>query len=622
MALIVGAWHAAIQSSAVGARWGFLDEHYNYARQIDKPLLTAFTLGNDAVRIRPVYWGYHAALDRAVGDERWILYLVQGALLLLAVLLLFRVAVRFEEGRPTWRPIACALPLLACPNAETFHTLGKPEALLCLIFATALAILAGAANRGLVRRRDAAGLAACAAMGAWAKEPGVLIVAMAASGSFYFFTRRGGRRSAARLAVATTLGILAYVAPRVLITRPQTFYSGPALDLRQMAYNAFVYLREFPEVWSLGAIVAICLARAARKQELLASPRALLGLCAFGCGAAYAAVLLIWRWPGGYFLTPVCLLWSAAFAFLPPSGTWCLPFKARAWLFGSALTMSIGGFVFVARAQRGLWRGWNAVTEAAARDGARGGTLVLADEDDEAEVVNEAGLHFERVLGRPDLRVREGARDFGLLAPIDAPIAAATSVPPDLIAVRRSVNVGHRAVRMLTDGDTFPLIDRLAAFGWELEPLVDQRTEMTNTALGSGFLRPATLEFRLLRVRTIGPLAWSRTSGLWRMDGWAAPRLDVHLERGAAGRELVVELDALPAALLPLEFKGAVGDVPVGAARVAEPGDRRLAWRLPTSWPAGATLRLTSDRSTSTDELGLRPKGATIGVRIHSITLR
>ncbi|OYT69776.1 MAG: hypothetical protein CFK52_12940, partial [Chloracidobacterium sp. CP2_5A] len=563
------AWAIAIAPSALPRPWAVLDDWRGWDMATSHGLIDMLFSRNDSERYRPAFWLYYAAIAHGLGASRAAHHLVQALMLLGAgggcLLLLAQ-----QSGARSW--LAWSLPALLFVQstvAENAYTLHKADWMVALGLLGTLAsgLMALRQSQRMPLWLGAASL--CAGVAMLVKESGLVALgALCLAGLSGYAARSWRWRGLLAWHVAAIILFLgAYWLPSKSLIQPTVYRLSLAdLSLRGMAFNGYTYLTKYPELFMLGAAAVLGLALdwdKARRRDA----GWLLAATALLSGTAALALLIVWKWPCGYFLIPVNACWLAALVLVADALTRLSgPWRAAVAGVGALwLLLNVASFAQTARLQRACWHGFGMSVETYARQGNPGSRLWFPEQVAAAEVPIEAN-HQVKMLGGPQLGALAGAGAFALG---DDPDSRDLRLPTqgDYLFLRRYEHAFGKHVRLFEDCATARLLPRLQALGWRLTPVGEYTFQTLNLVLGRDLGRTVAMEHALYRLDAAPPARFALNGGLWRTDDWAGPKLTL---------------------------------------LVHQPGRLRIAGELPPEAPAPVTVRCVADGQTLYEQT-LRP---------------
>lgn len=601
-------WGVAILPSALPRPWAVLDEWRVWDMATSHGWVDTLFSRNDGERYRPVFWWYYAAIARGLGTSPMAGHLVQGLVLALCgggYLLLIARQARVQSG------LAWSLPALffvQSPLAENAYTLCKADWMMALglLGALAFGLLALTRPAQWPWWLGAAGL--CAGGAVLVKESGLVALGTLSLIGLAGYAAQSwrGRGLLAWQAAAGLLFVGTYWLPSKYLIRPTTYRLTLAdLSLHSMAFNGYVYVTKYPELFLLGggALAGLWLAR---QRPGVRNPVWLMAAVAWLSGLAALGLLIIWKWPCGYFLMPVVVGWLVALL-LTADALAQLPRPGRQMVIGLGLlwlTLNVVGFAQTARLQRAVWQGFGMVVETYARQGTPGSRLFFPEQVSEAEVPIEAN-HQVKMYGGTQLGALAGAGAFALGQDADN-TDLRLPTQGDFIALRYYAHAFGKHVRLFEDCATERLLPRLQDLGWRLTPVGRFDFHMPNLIPGRDIGQTVRLAHALYRLDAAPPVRFVLNGGLWRTDDWAGPELGLLIHQ--PGRLRIQ--GALPSTMpfpvrVDCRLDGRTCD-----ERTFRPGEV-FDWEVavPVIQPRQAVeLRLVAERSVRAAELGLRPK--------------
>ncbi|QUW03647.1 hypothetical protein J8C06_04210 [Chloracidobacterium validum] len=619
--LVLFVWAIAILPSALPRPWAALDDWRLWDMATSHGFVDVALSRNDGERYRPVFWLYYAAMANGLGMSRAAHHIVQ-ALALLGfgggyLLLLAR-----RMNAPAW--LGWSLPavlFIQSPLAENAYTLGKAD------WMVALGLL-GAITAGLFALTQPHRLpwwmgwaSLCAGGAILCKESGLVALGtLSLIGIAGYVAQSWKVRGLLSWHLAAGLLFLgAYWLPSKYLIQPTTYRLTLAdLSLRGMAFNGYTYATKYPELALLGAATLIGLAlewEKARRRD----PIWLLGATAWLSGGAALGLLIVWKWPCGYFLMPVNACWLAALLLTGEAfGKLARPWQTVAAGVGSLwLALNVVGFAQTARLQRACWQGFGMFTQTYAQTGAPDSRLFFPENITEEEVPIEVNNQVKHVYGGRRLGALPGA---GALALGQDPKPDELRQPTagDYLALRRYAHAFGKHVRLFEDCATVNLLPRLANLGWKLTPMGTYDFGMPNLIPGRDVGQRVVMEHALYRLEAAPPVRFALNGGLWRTDDWTGPELTLLVHQ--PGRFVIA--GELPAAMpAPVRLRCLVDGRPTHE-QTLQPG-AALRWEVtvPVIQPRQAIeLRLVADQAVAAEQIGLRPKQDRLSWRLRQMT--
>ncbi|QUV81167.1 hypothetical protein J8C01_07970 [Chloracidobacterium sp. D] len=612
-------WAVAILPSALPRPWGLLDEQRVWDMATSHGWVDMLFSRNDGERYRPVFWLYYAAIAHGLGPSRTAHHLVQALVLALCgggYMLLTAQQARVQS----W--LAWSLPALLfvqSPLAENAYTLAKAD------WMTALGLL-GTLAFGLLALTQpvrwpwwllAAGM--CAGGAVLVKESGLVTIGTVALLGLAGYAARSWRERGLLIwqAAAVLLFVGTYWLPSRHLIQPTTYRLTLAdLSLRSMAFNGYIYLTRYPELFLLGG-GALAGLWADRQRLSGRHPVALLAGVAFLSGLAALGLLIVWKWPCGYFLMPVVAGWLAALL-LTADALASLPRPGRQVVIGLGLlwlTLNVAGFAQTARLQRAVWHGCGMFVEVYARQGTPDSRLFFPEQVSAAEVPVEADNQIKR-RGHERLGALAGAGAFALG---DDPENADLRLPTagDYLALRHYARAFGKHVRLFEDCATDRLLPRLEALGWQLTRVGAYHFQMPNFVPGRDLGRTVRLEHDLYRLDAPPPVHFALNGGRWRTDDWAGPRLTLLVNR--PGR-LVITGEIPAGHPAPVTIDSLVDGVAANRQTLA--AGQSSTWEIAVAGAApGRPVAVTLQAAPAwpAEQLGLRPKGERLSWQLRHI---
>jgi len=612
-------WGVAILPSALPRPWGLLDEQAAWSMATSHGWMDMLIGRNDCHRYRPVHWFYHAAIVYGLGPSRTVHHLVQAIVLGLfggGYMLLMAQQARVQS----W--LAWSLPALffvQAPLAENTYTLAKPD------WMTALGLLGTLAFGLLALTRPVRwpwwllAASVCAGGAVLVKESGLVAIGTVALLGLAGYAAQSwrGRGLLIWQAAAVLLFAGTYWLPSRYLIQPTTYRLTLAdLSLRSMAFNGYIYLTKYPELFMLGggALAGLWFDRQRLSRR---HPVGLLAGVAFLSGLAVLGLLIVWKWPCGYFLMPVVACWLAALL-LTADALASLPRPGRQVVIGVGLlwlALNVVGFAQTARLQRACWHGCGMFIETYVRQGAPGSRLFFPEQVSKAEVPTEADNQIKR-RGNERLGALAGAGAFALG---DDPENADLRLPTagDYLALRHYARAFGKHVRLFEDCATDRLLPRLEALGWQLTRVGAYHFQMPNLVPGRDLGRTVRMEHDLYRLDAPPPVHFALNGGRWRTDDWAGPRLTLLVNR--PGR-LVITGEIPAGHPAPTTIDSLVDGITVDRQTLV--AGRSSTWEITVAGAApGQPVAVTLQAAPAwpAEQLGLRPKGEPLSWQLRHI---
>ncbi|MGQ9898618.1 MAG: hypothetical protein ACUVR8_13840 [Acidobacteriota bacterium] len=613
-------WGIAILPSALPRPWAVLDEQRVWDMATSDGWVDMLFSRNDGERYRPVFWLYYAAIAQGWGTSRTAHHLVQALVLLLLGGGYLGLMAHQSQSR-SW--LAWSLPALffvQAPLAENAYTLAKAD------WMTALSLL-GVLACGLLALTQPAwwpwwlGAASLCAGGAvLVKESGLVAIGMVSLLGLAGYAAQSWRVRGLLVwqVVAVLLFVGAYWLPSKYLIQPTTYRLTLAdILLHSIAFNGYTYLTKYPEVFLLGggALAGLWFDRQRLGRR---HPVGLLAGVAFLSGLAAMGLLIVWKWPCGYFLMPVVACWLAALLLtadallrLPRQGQWMVMGLGLLWLM-----LNVVSFAQTARLQRACWHGFGMFIETYAQRGTPNSQLFFPEQRSEAEVPIEADHQIKQLHGKAQLGALAGAGAFALGSdPDNADLRLPTQ--GDFIALRHYAHAFGKHVRLFEDCATDRLLPRLQDLGWRLTLVGEFDFRMPNLVPGREMGREVTLAHALYQLDAAPPVRFALNGGLWRTDGWAGPKLKLLIHQ--PGR-LLIQGELPPSMPSPIRLE-CRRNGRTEYVHILRPGVV-LEWEvnIPTIEPRQAVeLEVLADQSVRAEDLALRPKGEQLSWRIHRL---
>jgi hypothetical protein len=284
-------------------------------------------------RYYPVYWLLFAAQSAMFGKTTWLYAFTVGCVILATCGVIAQIIHR-ATGRLDLALGAVPLLYLGTPVAENISTIGKAEPLICLLMFAAIAVFflhcqtAPKNDRMAFMRFLFIGVAIVLAL--WTKETAIALLGFCVAGlaialAGWLYSRREPWRACTRdyvvLLQSVIVGIIVAKLPYIVFpvtSNANQDYTHYAITPRLVLENAYFYLTQQPDVVAFGIVSTILVGIVGwrfTRQSVLEKPavdRFLLFSAMVAMGWAYFAVLLIWRWPLGYYMLPVSYAFRAA----------------------------------------------------------------------------------------------------------------------------------------------------------------------------------------------------------------------------------------------------------------------------------------------------------------------
>jgi hypothetical protein len=574
---------------------------------------------NDVVRFRPVWWLMHHFAYLAFGEWMPGHFFFQAVVLLATGLLLYELA--RLDGREGWKTgLLAALIFIFPTTAENGYTLAKSEPILALFCVLAVYGVRRALSEELLPK---AGWGAwfpfvfIAAAGAiWTKESGLSIVGFIGGLGLGWVVLGDRSRSVGTrfIALAMLVTVVLYWLPNRFLKVTSVYdFKLSDISIRNSLFNAFTYATKFPELILLLALIAVTAwyARRSGSGRLVFAASLLLG------AAACMAILLIWKWPCGYFLFPA-QVWAVAALIVVWGG---LPKEAstRSVLAVGAMCVAfcVPSFAQTVLLQRACWSGFYGLSRKVADTPAKPVRFVIADMVTESEPIAELNEQFKHDQPNAGFQAIPGGPLIGF--DIDPTTPDTVLKEGDFILFRRYENAFGKHVRMLQDVNTIDLIPRFAALGIRLEPVAEKNFSMPSMYPYAGFLRPVKIEHRLFRVAGAPTVTIQPGPGLWRTDNWVSPEIAFQVNPGTKPLLLSVEGSVPPSGPTTISFT--VDGRAAGRVTVTSDSPFKLEIPLPGARTTPAEVRIVADRFVFSESLGLRPKQQKLSWRLTSFNV-
>ena len=596
--------------SVMQSGWSFVDEPSTQARAMAVSLEDLPGLFRGLGSVRPLYWLYCALTCRWLGDARPYHYAFQVVFLLCSYLLFLIAVKKATKGRLSWpRALLCVCFPVLSPMAETWYTLFKAEIPLVLLICSTLAVVS---CQAMTRRGGSLagwGLAfVCVAASAGTKEIGfagaALLVALGVIRDVHLKTWKNTAASLA-LSVSILLGI--HILPRLLFGF-KAAYTDDALMLNpvSIAYNTGTYAIEFPEIVLLGMVSAAVLSLELFRRRWRETT-VILAVSCWTAGAGAFLLLIVWKWPGGYYLIPTSIFWLFALIVLLPDTAgvfWRGLVAIGVTAFAVVNVLSFGDTAF--RQFQLTAQGYSALlayTQAASP----GSRLFCPEYTDKSEQVGQAetivrNLVAEKVLGVVPASMLFGLSDYDKDTP-KPPVAG------DFLFVRRYVNTGRKAVRGLETYNNESVVGRLRMLHASLDPVYSNQVSFRSLNPTVGFLKPTTMAVAVYRFEAPASVALGGVGGLWRLDGWTGQRLPLLLPDKTQVESVRLVGHCPRHDMLPMTIIARDGERLLNEYVVRD--DRRFTFDIPVgrvTQSGGCVIMIEADRSKASEALGLRPK--------------
>lgn len=576
---------------------------------------------NDVVRFRPVWWLLHHFAYLAFGEWMPGHFFFQALVMLATGFLLYELA--RLDGREGWKPgLLAALIFIFPATAENGYTLAKSEPILALFCVLAVYGVRRALSEDLLPK---AGWGAwfpvvfiAAACAIWTKESGLSIVGFIGGLGLGWVVLGDRSRS-----IGTRFIALAMLATVVLYWLPNRFLKATSvydfklsdLSIRNSLFNAFTYATKFPELLLLLALIAVTAwqARRAGGGRFVFAASLLLG------AAACMAILLIWKWPCGYFLFPA-QVWAVAALIVLWGGLPKEP-SARSVLAVGAVCVAfcVPSFAQTVLLQRACWNGFYELSRKVADTPAKPVRFVIADMVTDSEPIAELNEQFKHDQPNAGFQAVAGGALTGF--DIDPTPPDTVLKDGDFILLRRYENAFGKHVRMLQDVNTLDLIPRCAALGIRLEPVAEKNFSMPSMNPYAGFLRPVKIEHRLYRVVGAPRVTVRPGPGLWRTDNWVSPEIGFLVNPGMKPLVLSLEGNAPSSGVEPTTLSVTVAGRPSGKVTLTAGSPFKLEIPLPGARTAPVEVSIVADRFVFSESLGLRPKQQKLSWRLTSLNV-
>jgi hypothetical protein len=293
---------------------------FSRATQFPGNIHTMVPIDSWSGRCVPFFWLYYMCLHVCFSSHLAPYYLIQNGIFLAGALLSGYVACRLSNKAAA---LLFGLLLFLCsPNPENLYTIGKPEPLVFFFLAAVLSIFSGpnAGPRSLSLWSGAA-VASLFTLGLWSKETAITLFGLPVLALVLLVLLRRFPRTAAesaRLLVPygrflgfLAAGLAASKLPSLVFGKTlQTglAYTTYKITLKLIADNIFFYVTQQPDVVGFGifasaglVIIFRCLVRLRDVQVSGEVHPFVFAASLLGVAWAYMAILVIWRWPMGYY---------------------------------------------------------------------------------------------------------------------------------------------------------------------------------------------------------------------------------------------------------------------------------------------------------------------------------
>jgi hypothetical protein len=311
---------------------------------------------NGSGRYFPFYWLYNSAQVQLFGTEVSKFFLVQSVVffaLTAAICSLFYKLV----ARPIYVLILFVAIYLSTPVAENLYSLGKAETIAGLfLLMTVLLFAVFHLREEVMPKMHQIAIAVVFALALWTKETSIALLGFSTSGCIlslllvYFRRQNADRMIAAayfRLSIVLVLGLAISKAPYAYFSKKSSGadYLDYVISTDLVFDNVIFYVSQQPDVLAFGVLSLLVLYLAGRSILVDRHERSnrqdkclilVISLCAMAW--AYYLVLLIWRWPMGYYM----LLPAIIFKLCTLYGFVMISFRKRMWTLTKLATVLVG----------------------------------------------------------------------------------------------------------------------------------------------------------------------------------------------------------------------------------------------------------------------------------------
>lgn len=610
-------WMATILPSVMETVKPVLDVQRFFTMSGPPSLLDIILNRNDVVRFRPVWWLMHHVVYVVFGEWMPGHFFFQALVMLATGFILYELA--RLDGREGWKPGLLASLIFIFPaTAENGYTLAKSEPILALFCVTAMyGIRRALSDDELLPKAGWVAwlpLVLVSAAGAiWTKESGLSIVGFIGGLGLGWVAL--GRRSRS---IGTRFIVLAMLVTVVVYWLPNRFLKATSvydfklsdLSIRNSLFNAFTYATKFPELILLLVLIGVTAWYARRSG---AGRFVFAGSLLLGAGACMT-ILLIWKWPCGYFLFPA-QVWGVAALIVLWGGLPEEPSSRSVLTVGAfCVLLCVPSFVQTVLLQRACWNGFSELSHRAVNGSGQPVRFVVADMITDSEPIAELNEQFRHDQPNAGFQAVAGGALTGF--DIDPTPPETVLKDGDFVLLRRYENAFGKHVRMLQDVNSADLLPRFAALGIKLEPVAEKNFGMPSLYPFAGFLRPVKLEHRLFRVVGVPPVTIQPGPGLWRTDNWVSPELAFQVSPGTRPLLLSVEGSVPPSGPTTISFT--VDGRAAGRVTVTSDSPFTFEIPLPGARTAPAEVRIVADRFVFSESLGLRPKQQKLSWRLTS----
>lgn len=573
---------------------------------------------NDVVRFRPVWWLMHHFAYLLFGEWMPGHFFFQALVLLATGFLLYELA--RLDGRDGWKPGVLASLIFIFPaTAENGYTLAKSEPILALFCVLAVYGVRRALSDELLPKTGWGAwfpfIFLSAAGAIWTKESGLSIVGFIGGlGLGWVVLGNRSRSTGIRfIAFSMLVTVVLYWLPNRFLKVTSVYdFKLSDLSIRNTLFNAFTYATKFPELILLLALIAVTawFARRSGVGRLVFAASLLLG------AGACMAILLIWKWPCGYFLFPA-QVWAVAALIVLWGGLPKEPSSRSVLAVGTLCVLfCVPSFVQTVLLQRACWNGFYELSRKVSDTPSKPVRFVIADMITDSEPIAELNEQFKHEQPNAGFQAVAGGALTGF--DIDPTPPETVLKDGDFVLLRRYENAFGKHVRMLQDVNSMELLPRFSALGIRLEPVAETHFAMPSLYPFAGFLRPARVEHRLFRVVGIPSVTIKPGPGLWRADNWVSPEIAFQVNPGTRSVALSIEGSAPPSGTGPTTLSFSVEGRPVGSVTVTSGSPFKLEIPLPGARTAPVEVRIAADRFVFSESLGLRPKQQKLSWRLTS----
>jgi hypothetical protein len=411
-------WAFTILPSAINSNWFFLDDPTSVVQGAAiSENLDIFTNPSSSGRFIPVYWYYRGFIFRLFGNTPTPSYLIQSITILISILIIYLIVKKLSKSKLIGI-IGALVFMTGSGISENSYTIGKQEPLVLLSLLIVLYATTKLYDHTIKRKEKIIYFIVSALftlMGIWNKEPSLVIAAV---GIVTLINAIVQKKKEFLSSSAIILGVVLSRIPQMFLLRGEQgeSYTNYPINASLIRSNLVSYLNQNPDFIILlcitGVLGTIYLIKKFGKspQNILKNNDDSLILAIYAIAFVYTAVLLIWRWPLGYYLYVPLGLLSIVFATLLSKVSKKLFYVSVIIIIFTRL-ISIPYNLYTGVAQYNLNHLFSASIEEFQVRAPQSSRLIVENWDFYGEEAYQTNLLIQSINGRTDLKV-EGIADL------------------------------------------------------------------------------------------------------------------------------------------------------------------------------------------------------------------